>query len=117
MSLLVNQQGYQYASIVAASIFLLPQIRIAYKLKSLKEISTLSLLLIMFGAILWTYYMYENDLKLYACLTLFVSINAFILISMQIYYYYLRINQHMLTFDKPPPTVNITSITETDSSV
>uniref|UniRef100_A0A6C0F671 PQ-loop repeat-containing protein n=1 Tax=viral metagenome TaxID=1070528 RepID=A0A6C0F671_9ZZZZ len=115
MYVLVNQQGYQYASIAAATLFLLPQIRVAYKLKSLKEISTISLIFILVGSILWTFYMYENQMRIYAILTLFVSLNSFILLFMQFYYYYLRINQHMLKFDKPPPLVNITSTPETNS--
>lgn len=102
MSLIVDQEGYQYASLVAATVFLLPQLRLTYKSRCARDLSTASLLFVVFGSFLWAFYMYENVMYLYATLTAFVGVQAIALILLQAYFYYQRVNEHMLTFDKPP---------------
>lgn len=102
MSLIVDQEGYQYASLVAATVFLLPQLRLTYRSRCAKDLSTVSLLSVVFGSFLWAFYMYENVMYLYATLTAFVGVQAIALILLQAYFYYQRVNDHMLTFDRPP---------------
>lgn len=118
MSIIVDQEGYQYASLVAATIFLLPQIQLGLKTSSLKDVSTSSMVLIVFGSTLWAFYMYENNLMIYAALTTFVGTNALCIIILQMYYYYSRVNEHMQTLDQPPSSqsVNI-NIPQHDNSV
>ena len=120
MSFIVEQEGYQYASLVAATVFLMPQIKLATKTKNLKELSTSSMVLIVFGSSLWAFYMYENSMLVYAALTTFVGLNAVVLLFMQMYYYYNRVNEHMQSFDQPPGpalNINIPSQNETPNSV
>lgn len=111
MSFVVEQEGYQYAALVAATAFLIPQIRLGYVTGSLKDVSTTSLVFIVFGSTLWAFYMYENTMIVYAALTIFVGLNALSIIGMQLYFYYSRVNDHMKTLDKPPaPAVNFTTV-------
>ena len=117
MSIVVEQDGYQYASLIAASVFLTPQIYLAYKTKSLKDISTCSLLFILVGSLLWAFYMYETQFIVYSVLTLFVGIQALLLLCMQFYFYYNRVNVHMKSFDVPPTQPSLNLITQPDNSV
>lgn len=103
MSLIVEQEGYQYVGVVCATIFLIPQIILSYKTKSTKDISSASLICVTMSSFLWSFYMYEESFYIYTCLTIFVGLNALALLIMQFRFYMERYNEHMLTFDQPPP--------------
>mgnify|MGYP006078576077 CR=1 FL=1 len=103
MSFIVKQDGYEYAAITCGVIFLLPQIYSGLKTKELKDVSGASLLFVMFGSVLWAYYMYENDMYTYAAFTFFVTFQSLLLITLKIVFYYQRVNEHMLSFEQPPP--------------
>ena len=111
MAFIVDQEGYQYASLVAATVFLIPQLRLGYKTESLKDISTTSMIFVLFGSSLWAFYMYENALYVYAGMTLFVGLQATAVMLMQVHQYYARVNEHMLSFEQPPPpSINLTTV-------
>jgi uncharacterized protein with PQ loop repeat len=107
---IIENQGYQYVSMGFAGLFLIPQIWRGYKTKQLRDVSSTSMIFIIVGSGLWTFYMYESEKNEYAGATLFVAINAIIVCVMQFYFWFTRVKEHLKTFDAPPqngPVINI----------
>ena len=102
MALIIENDYYQYVALGFATTFLLPQLRIGYKNKSLKEVSSASFVLIVIASTLWGIYMFEQGFIYYVVPTAFVGICAIIGLIMQATYYYRRLNEHMTSFDQPP---------------
>lgn len=108
MAFIVDNDYYQYAALVAATSFLVPQLHLGYKSGSLKDISISSQITVICSSALWAFYMYESELWYYACATSFVGICSMILLMMKVSFYYKRVNEHYKSFDKPP-TLSISS--------
>lgn len=102
MDYITRHDGYEYVSIIFATVFLVPQIYSGYRSGSLKDMSAATQWLIFFGSFLWVLYMYENGMYIFATCTLFVCMCSVILLIMKCKYYYKRVNEHFLTFDLPP---------------
>jgi len=101
MEAIIDNNYYQYVALGFATAFLLPQIRLGYKNKSLKEVSTISVTMILFGSGLWGFYMFENDQLYYAIATGFVGLCSMTILFLQCIYHYKRMNNHMKNIDKP----------------
>lgn len=99
----IGMSIYQYIAMGVAGIFLLPQLKLCYKIKSAKEISITTIVLLSISSGLWAFYMYENDEIIFTLATLFVFIQSISLGALQVYFYTQRVNEHMASFDKPPP--------------
>ena len=104
MSIIVDNSYYHYIAIGFGTSFLVPQLVSGYRSGSLKDVSTISLLFIGSSSLLWGYYMYEKEYKLYMYATGFVCINAFLLILMQMIQFYGRFKEHVKTFEAATPT-------------
>ena len=98
---LVNNDSYKYTSLACATTFLLPQIWYGLRTKCLKDVSTLSLLMIFLGGLLWSIYLYENEMWAALAPTLFLCSNAAMLVIMSYAYYFQRVNDHWKSFDQP----------------
>lgn len=109
ISYITKHEGYEYASLVCATTFLLPQLYSGYRSGSLKDMSAASMWMVFFGGLLWAIYMYENSMYFFSAATLFTTLNAFVLLCLKFYYYQQRVNIHFTTFDQPPgpPTFRI----------
>ena len=95
--IIVETEFYKYASFVFACSFLLPQIYSGYKTKSLRDVSGFSI-----AGCMWAFYLYEIELIYYTIATIFVCLNALIVFTMKIWFYYSRVNEHLKTLDAPP---------------
>lgn len=84
---MLTEQGYEYIAIVFGTFYLLPQIVLAYKVKTLRYYSTISLLVLIFATVLWAYYLYNIGSMYYAVATAFVTMNAVVLLCMKYTYY------------------------------
>jgi len=102
--IIVNQAGYHYVAVGFGGLFLIPQIYLGYKSGSLKDVSTISIIFIFLGSLLWSYYMYQKKYKLYVFLTGFVCLNSFVLLTMQLKQYYMRFKKHVKTFETKDTT-------------
>lgn len=85
--MMITKEGYEYIAIVFGTFYLMPQIILAYKVKTLQHYSTLSLLVLIFATVVWVYYLYNNDDLYYAVATGFVTMNAVVLLCMKYTYY------------------------------
>lgn len=109
MDYVTKHEGYEYASLVCGTVFLIPQIYSGYRSGQLKDLSAASMWLIFFGGILWSFYMYENEYYTLSIATVFTTFNALVLLCMKFFYYQKRVNSHFESFDIPPgpPTFRI----------
>ena len=101
MEVIVDNNYYQYIALGFATTFLLPQIRLGYKNKSLSEISSISMVMVCTGSALWGFYMYESNLIYYAVATIFIGTCSVIILCLQFRYYYAKMNDHMRNIDVP----------------
>ena len=101
MEVIVDNNYYQYIALGFATSFLVPQIRLGYKNKSLTEISSISMGMVCIGSGLWGFYMYESNLIYYATATAFIGICSVIILILQCMYYYKKMNDHLRTIDTP----------------
>jgi len=115
VNIITRHDGYEYASIVFATVFVLPQVWSGYRSGSLKDVSAFSYWLIFFGSGLWAVYMLEYNFIKYATATLFVFITSFSVLCMKFYYYQTRVNAHFRSFDQNPPTLSIMTTSSTDA--
>ena len=101
---LIENNTYRYIAVGFGGLFLVPQIIHGYKRGSLEDLSTITVFFILFTSLLWTYYMYEMNYVLYVYISGFISLNAIILLLMQLRFYYKRFKRHVKTFEtKPKP--------------
>lgn len=84
---ITRHDGYEYASLILATTFLIPQTVHSYYTRKMDDVSGLSLLAIMTSSVLWAVYMAENELMPQAYATLFVSFNSSALILAKIWLY------------------------------
>ena len=89
---LIENNTYRYIAVGFGGFFLVPQIIHGYKRNSLEDLSTITIIFILCSSLLWTYYMYEMKYTLYVYISGFVSLNALLLIFMQLVFYYKRFN-------------------------
>ena len=99
---LIENKTYRYIAVGFGGLFLVPQIIHGYKRGSLEDLSTITIFFILFTSLLWTYYMYEMSYTLYVYISGFISLNAIILLLMQIVFYYNRFKRHVQTFETKP---------------
>ena len=86
---MLEENGYEYVAIIFGTIYLIPQIILGHKTKNLKNVSTFSLLILIFSSILWAYYLYNSEMIYYSYATAFVTINAIVILC-QKYIYYIK---------------------------
>ena len=89
----MDAPGVKYLSLFLGTTYLLPQIYNGYQSKRLSDISSLSMIMLFCGSMLWAYYMYSELEEVYfAYATAFVALNAMYILSMKYWYYvvYLR---------------------------
>ena len=85
---MLQENGYEYVAIVFGTIYLIPQIIVSKNTKCLDQISTLSLITLIFSSMLWAYYLYSKvEAVYYAYATGFVCSNALALLIMKYMYY------------------------------
>ena len=99
---LIENNTYRYIAVGFGGLFLVPQIIHGYRRGSLEDVSTITIFFILFTSLLWAYYMYEMKYTLYVYISGFVSLNAIILILMQLRFYYKRFKRHVITFETKP---------------
>ena len=99
---LIENNTYRYIAVSFGGLFLVPQIIHGYRRGSLQDLSTITIFFILFTSLLWTYYMYEMNYTLYVYISGFVCLNAFVLILMQLKFYYKRFKSHVKTFETKP---------------
>ena len=87
---MLEENGYQYIAVVFGTLYLIPQIVLGHRKKNLQNVSTLSFVVLMFGSMLWAYYLYNEDAVYYAYATGIVTISA-ITILCQKYIYYVQL--------------------------
>lgn len=109
VNFVVVSDYYQYVALAFATMFIIPQLKLGYKNRSLKEVSTASMIMIIIASGLWGYYMFELEAVYFLIPTIFVGITGVLGLIMQITFYYERVNEHYKSFDKPsspPLTIN-----------
>lgn len=84
---ITRHDGYEYASLALATTFLVPQTVHTYYTRRMDDVSGLSLVTVLASSALWAVYMAENDLMPQVYATLFVSLNASLLILAKICLY------------------------------
>tara|TARA_B110000977_G_C10889025_1_gene420678 strand:+ start:38 stop:337 length:300 start_codon:yes stop_codon:yes gene_type:complete len=97
MDYITKHEGYEYAAMVTATVFLLPQLYAGYRSKSLKDVSAASLWMLLIASFLWALYMFEKELYHFAGTTVFVGMNALWILLMKFQYYRNRVNDHLAT--------------------
>lgn len=100
----VDNIVYQYLSMFLATTFLVPQIYSSYYNSSAKDISSVSIIFIIFSSTLWGLYMYEKNLLVYTFCSFFLTINALILSMIKVYTFAGRVREHYNSFEQPPST-------------
>lgn len=116
LDFITQHDGYEYAALTCASIFLLPQLYVGYRSGSLKDVSAASHWFIFFGSALWAIYMYENSYIIFTCTTIFVNLTALAILCMKFFYYQKRVNAHFKSFDQQPPTLSIMTTSNTEET-
>ena len=97
----IENEYYQYVSIVIGTFSLLPQIWLANKTKSLRDISPYSLIMIFTSGTLWSFYMYETKRIIFFPCTIFLTINSLIIMYMKATFYRNRLISSMERLDNP----------------
>ena len=105
MSLIVDQEGYQYFALGLATVAFLPQLYTSFKKKSMEEVSGTTLCCVTISGGLWGVYMYEKELPYFAIATFFVTICTTTLLFMKFSYYCLKLRQHFSSIDTPPAPI------------
>ena len=100
----VNTDIYAYISIGLGGLCLTPQIISGYRTRSLKDVSSMSLIYIFISSGMFSYKLYINKEKLYSYISGFITLNSIILLWMQFMLYYRRFKEHVKTFESKPPT-------------
>ena len=91
---MLDKPGFEYVSIVLGTSYLIPQIIVGYRKKRLSDVSTVSLIMLIGGTLLWSYYLYSRLEEFYfAYATCFITFNAVILLCMKYTYYVLDLKK------------------------
>ena len=115
MEYITKHEGYQYVGLGFATIFLSPQVFTSYNKKEMDCLSTATLWCICISSFLWMLYMWENSEIIYSIATLYVLLNAIILLMMKLYYYQCKVNEHFKSFGKNPPQISILTTSSENS--
>ena len=98
---MLDKDGFEYVPIVLGTTYLLPQILVGYRTKKLTDVSTLSLLMLIFASMLWAYYLYSKvGEEYFAYATGFITFNAVILLCMKYTYYVMHLKQKLKEIDE-----------------
>ena len=89
----------QYVALSFATLFFIPQLVVGYKLRSLKHVSSMSMIMIVTSSGLWGYCMFISDNIYYAIPSIFLCITAILGLVMQLRFYYERLNKHITSLD------------------
>lgn len=104
----VNNDIYSYINIGIGGLCFIPQIISGYRTRSLKDVSSLTLICIFISSGMFSYKLYINNEKLFSCISGFITLNTAILCGMQFMLYYTRFKEHVKTFEsKSTPFSNI----------
>jgi len=97
---MLDKDGFEYFPIVLGTCYLIPQIYVGYTTKKLTNVSTLSMIMLIFASMLWAYYLYSKlGEEYFAYATGFVTLNAVIVLCMKYTYYVLQLKQKLREID------------------
>ena len=97
---MLDKDGFEYVPIVLGTTYLLPQILVGYRTKKLTDVSTLSLVMLIFASMLWAYYLYSKvGEEYFAYATGFITFNAVILLCMKYTYYVMHLKHKLKEID------------------
>ena len=98
----MDQPGIKYISIVLGTSYLLPQIYQGHQTKKLSDVSTLSLVMLSLGSMIWAYYMYSHLEEVYfAYATGFISINSIYILCQKYWYYVMYLKKRIKEVEDP----------------
>ena len=100
----LNDENLFFFGIGFGTIFLLPQVIHGYRSKSLKDVSTGTLICVVLSSSSMTVYLFLNSYKYYAYSCGFILLNSIFLLLMQFWQYYQRFKLHVKTFE--PKQIN-----------
>ena len=93
---MLDKDGFEYFPIVLGTCYLVPQIYVGYTTKNLTDVSTLSLIMLIFATLLWAYYLYSKlEEEYFAYATAFITLNAVIVLCMKYTYYVLHLKKKL----------------------
>lgn len=97
---MLDKDGFEYVPIVIGTTYLLPQVYVGYQTKKLSDVSTLSMIMLIFASMLWAYYLYSKANEPYfAYATGFITFNATILLCMKYTYYVIHLKKKIREID------------------
>jgi uncharacterized protein with PQ loop repeat len=92
----MDKPGFKYVAIVLGTSYLLPQIYQGHQRKKLSDVSTLSLVMLTSGSVIWAYYLYSQlDEVYFAYSTVFVTFNAIYLLCQKYWYYVMYLKKRI----------------------
>ena len=93
---MLDKPGFEYVAIVLGTTYLIPQLFVGFKTKQLGDVSTLSMIFLIFASMLWSYYLYSilNEPYL-AYASAFVTFNAVIILCMKYTYYVIHLKERI----------------------
>lgn len=98
---MLDKDGFEYFPIVLGTCYLVPQIYVGYQTKKLTDVSTLSLIMLIFASMLWAYYLYSKaDEEYFAYATGFITFNATIILCMKYTYYVMHLKEKLKAIDE-----------------
>ena len=93
---MLDKDGFEYVPIVLGTCYLLPQIYVGYTTKTLTNLSTLSMVMLILSSMLWAYYLYSRVNEPYfAYATGFITFNAIFVLCMKYTYYVMQLKQKL----------------------
>lgn len=107
---MINNDIYIYINIGFGGFCLLPQILSGYKTRSLRDVSSLSLICIFISSGMFSYSSYVNKEKLISYISGFITLNSIILVCMQFMLYYERFQKHVKTFESKVPAAALSPV-------
>ena len=97
---MLDKDGFEYFPIVLGTLYLVPQIYVGFTTKQLTDVSTLSMLMLIFASMLWAYYLYSKvGEEYFAYATGFITFNAVLLLCMKYTYYVLHLKEKLRQID------------------
>ena len=97
---MLDKDGFEYFPIVLGTLYLMPQIYVGYTTKKLTDVSTLSMVMLIFASMLWAYYLYSKvNEEYFAYATGFISFTAIIVLCMKYTYYVMHLKEKLREID------------------
>ena len=97
---MLDKDGFEYVPIALGTMYLLPQIYVGYQSKQLTNVSTLSMVMLIFSSMMWAYYLYSKvGEEYFAYATGFITFNATIVLCMKYTYYVLHLKRKLREID------------------